>query len=138
MLTPSWRPHVQDPDTGMIDRSGYDCCVLDQLRTRLRRRDVYAPGSTRSGDPGAELLTLETWTEQRDTFCDELALDLEPTGASTSSPVLGHQAMFTVLLEPQSARLTKMSMRKMSTSEARTARPTATPTPAGPPVARYP
>jgi len=31
--------------------------VLDQLRTRLRRRDIHAPGSTRWGDPRADLLT---------------------------------------------------------------------------------
>ena len=62
-----------------VDRAGYACCVLDQLRSRLRRRDVYAPGSTRWGDPRAELLTPETWTEQRDTLCEDMALDPDPT-----------------------------------------------------------
>jgi len=57
VITPSWQPHVHDRDTGTVDRAGYTCCVLDQLRTRLRRRDIYAPGSTRWGDPRAELLT---------------------------------------------------------------------------------
>ena len=77
VVTPSWQRHVRDA-TGTVDRAGYACCVLDQLRTRLRRRDVYAPGSTRWGDPRAELLTPETWTEQRDTLCEDLALDPDP------------------------------------------------------------
>ena len=78
VVTPSWQPHVHDRDTGTVDRAGYTCCVLDQLRTRLRRRDIYAPGSTRWGDPRAELLTPQTWADQRDTLCDDLALEPEP------------------------------------------------------------
>jgi TnpA family transposase len=78
VITPSWRPHVRNRKTGTVDRASYACCVLDQLRTRLRRRDVYAPGSTRWGDPRAELLTPQTWTDQRDTLCEDLALEPEP------------------------------------------------------------
>ncbi len=40
VVTPSWQPHVHDRDAGTIDRAGYACCVLDQLRARLRRRDI--------------------------------------------------------------------------------------------------
>jgi hypothetical protein len=79
VITPSWRPHVHDHETGTVDRAGYACCVLDQLRTRLRRRDIYAPGSTRWGDPRAELLTSHDWADRRDTLCEQLALDPEPT-----------------------------------------------------------
>src|SRR6266542_3783520 len=78
VITPSWQPHVHDRDTGTVDRAGYTCCVLDQLRTRLRRRDIYAPGSTRWGDPRAELLTRHEWADRRDTLCEELALDPNP------------------------------------------------------------
>ena len=78
VITPSWQPHVHDRDTGTVDRAGYTCCVLDQFRTRLRRRDIYAPGSTRWGDPRAELLTPQTWADQRETLCDDLALEPEP------------------------------------------------------------
>ncbi|HEY5844512.1 MAG TPA: Tn3 family transposase [Mycobacterium sp.] len=77
VITPAWQPHVHDREDGTVDRAGYTCCVLDQLRTRLRRRDVYAPGSTRWGDPRVELLTPATWTDQRETMCEELALDPE-------------------------------------------------------------
>ncbi len=66
------------PADDTVDRAAYTCCVLDQVRTRLRRRDIYAPGSTRWGDPRAELLTLHDWAGRRDTLCEELALDPNP------------------------------------------------------------
>ena len=78
VVTPSWRPHVHDQDSDTVDRAAYTCCVLDQVRTRLRRRDIYAPGSTRWGDPRAELLTPRDWDHRRDTLCEELALDPDP------------------------------------------------------------
>ena len=78
VVTPSWRPHVHDRETDTVDRAGYTCCVLDQLRTRLRRRDIYAPHSTRWGDPRAELLPQHSWSDRRQTLCEELALDPDP------------------------------------------------------------
>lgn len=79
VINPAWEPHVRDRDTGTVNRAGYACAVLDALRTRLRRRDIYAPASTRWGDPRAELLTPDVWENQRHTLCDELALDTNPT-----------------------------------------------------------
>ncbi len=78
VLTASWRPYVHDHATDTVDRAGYACCVLDQLRTRLRRRDVYAPGSTRWGDPRAELLTEDVWGAGRDAYYEDLALEPDP------------------------------------------------------------
>jgi len=78
VINPGWEPHVRDRATGTVTRAGYACCVLDALRSRLRRRDIYAPASTRWGDPRAELLTPEVWEDQRQTLCDELALDTDP------------------------------------------------------------
>ena len=82
VVTPSWRPHVHDQQAGTVDRAGYTCCVLDQLRVRLRRRDIYAPGSTRWGDPRAELLPQRTWADRRETLCEELALDPNPAAVA--------------------------------------------------------
>jgi len=79
VVTPSWAPHVHDRDDDTVNRAAYACCVLDALRTRLRRRDIYAPTSTRWGDPRAELLTAPLWEQQRDTLCDELALNPDAT-----------------------------------------------------------
>ena len=78
VITSSWRSHVHDQQTDTVNRAAYTCCVLDQVRTRLRRRDIYAPGSIRWGDPRAELLTLHDWAGRRDTLCEELALDPNP------------------------------------------------------------
>jgi hypothetical protein len=65
VINASWEPHVRNRDTGTVNRAGYSCCVLDALRTRLRRRDIYAPASTRWGDPRAELLAPDAWEAQR-------------------------------------------------------------------------
>ncbi len=75
VISPSWEPHVRDR---AANRAGYACCVLDALRTRLRRRDVYPPASSRWGDPRAELLAPDAWEDQREALCDELALDTDP------------------------------------------------------------
>jgi TnpA family transposase len=74
----SWEPHVRPTGAGTVNRAAYACCVLDQLRTGLRRRDVYAPASIRWGDPRAELLPPETWDQQRERACEDLALDTDP------------------------------------------------------------
>ena len=79
VVTLSWRPHVHDRETDTVDRAEYTCCVLDQIRTLLRRRDIYAPGGTRWGDSRAELLTSHDWADRRDTLCEELALAPDPT-----------------------------------------------------------
>lgn len=73
----SWKAHVRDPETGTVERAAYACCVLDRLRVGLRRRDIYAPGSTRWGDPRAELLSTEVWEEQREPACEALGLDTD-------------------------------------------------------------
>ena len=78
VVSASWEPHVRDREDGSVNRAAYACCVLDRLRIGLRRRDVYVPGSIRWGDPRAELLSPETWDQQRDQACENLALDTDP------------------------------------------------------------
>ncbi len=78
VVSASWDPHVRDREGGTVNRAAYACCVLDQLRVGLRRRDVYVPGSTRWGDPRAELLPPDTWDQHRDQACEDLALDTDP------------------------------------------------------------
>ena len=46
VVTPSWRPHVHDLQTGTVDRAAYTCCVLDQVRT-------LAPAAGRAGATGS-------------------------------------------------------------------------------------
>jgi len=78
IIDKSWEPHVRDRDDGTVNRAAYACCVLDRLRTGLRRRDIYSPDSLRWGDPRAELLPAETWEQQRQQACESLALDTDP------------------------------------------------------------
>ena len=78
VISPSWEPHVRDRAAGTVNRAGYACCVPGALRTRLRRRDIYAPASSRWGDPRAELLAPGVREDQREALCDELALDADP------------------------------------------------------------
>jgi len=78
VVNTSWEPHVRDRPDGSINRAAYACCVLDRLRVGLRRRDIYVSKSIRWGDPRAELLPPETWDQQREQACEELALDPDP------------------------------------------------------------
>ena len=48
-----------------IDHRAYALCVLKALHRGLRRRDVYAVGSARWGDPRARLLDGESWEQAR-------------------------------------------------------------------------
>jgi TnpA family transposase len=68
IVTGSWRPLVFSnpnlpPET--VDHRAYALCVLDGLHRALRRREVYAVGSRRWGDPRIRLLDGEAWTQAR-------------------------------------------------------------------------
>jgi hypothetical protein len=60
LVAGSWRRLVlANPDlpAGAVDHRAYALCVLEQLHRALRRRDVFATGSVRWGDPRARLLS---------------------------------------------------------------------------------
>jgi hypothetical protein len=68
LVTGSWRRLVfanQELPAGTIDHRAYALCVLEALHRGLRRRDVYAVGSARWGDPRARLLDGESWEQAR-------------------------------------------------------------------------
>ncbi len=89
LVTGSWRRLVYaDPngEPGLVDHKAYAFCVLEHLYLALKRRDVFAKGSDRLGDPRARLLDGEAWekakgdvvtavqlTEQPDPYLAELA-----------------------------------------------------------------
>jgi len=63
-----WRRLVYagpDLEPGTIDRRAYVFCVLEQFHRHLRRRDSYAAGSARWGDPRAELLEVRRGRQPR-------------------------------------------------------------------------
>ncbi len=66
----SWRRFVftvdpAPPGGELVDLRAYVLCVLDGLYRALRRRDVYALGSLRWGDPRANLLDGPAWEQAR-------------------------------------------------------------------------
>ncbi len=66
VVTGSWRRLVfADPDlpAGTVDVRAYALCVLEGLHRALRRRDVYAVGSVRWGDPRVRLLDGAAWEQ---------------------------------------------------------------------------
>jgi TnpA family transposase len=82
LVVGSWRrlvygnPALEAP---LIDRPAYTFCVLEALHTALRRRDVYAVGADKWGDPRARLIETRLWVAQRDTVLTALGLDTDPT-----------------------------------------------------------
>jgi len=55
VVPPKWRRHVGDGRSA-IEQRAYTFCVLDQLRTALKRRDVFVNPSWRYADPRSALL----------------------------------------------------------------------------------
>jgi hypothetical protein len=61
---------VYDQQTDNVDRAAYTCCVLHQVRTRLRRREIYrdqvralqiTPHIARRGEPHGCGLGIYRW-----------------------------------------------------------------------------
>jgi TnpA family transposase len=78
LVAGSWRRLVfSGPGlaAGTVDHRAYTLCVLEQLHRALRRRDVFAAGSVRWGDPRAQLLSGEDWEAARPQALTALRLD---------------------------------------------------------------
>jgi len=91
-----WQRRCTNPD-GTLNRPAYTFLVLERLREALRRRDVYAPGSTRWGDPRAQLLTGPAWeaarpTESTDVRTSPAPLRVEAEAGSSAATVYSHFA----------------------------------------------
>jgi len=76
-VSPGWKRHVA-PYHQTPDRRYYTLCALSRLHEGLRRRDVYAPQSSRWGDPRAKLLQGDAWEHVRATVCQSLGRSLSP------------------------------------------------------------
>lgn len=83
LATGPWQRRCTNPDA-TLNRPAYTFLVLERLREALRRRDVYAPGSTRWGDPRAQLLTGPAWEAARPQVTQSLALPLDPGAKLTT------------------------------------------------------
>ena len=68
-------PKLEPP---LIDRPAYVFCVLEALHAALRRRDVYAVGADKWGDPRARLIEARLWVRERCAVLTALGLDADP------------------------------------------------------------
>jgi TnpA family transposase len=83
VVSKSWRRHVlRDDDT--VDFHAYTFCVLDELHTALRRRDVFVAPSWRYADPRAGLLDGDEWEATRPIICRTLGLSADPEPTLTA------------------------------------------------------
>jgi len=63
---------------GLVDRNAYVFCVLEQFHRHLKRREIYAPGSSRWRDPNAQLLGGAEWEAVRTSVLTDLGLPADP------------------------------------------------------------
>ena len=75
-VSAGWRRQIRSPD-GSIDKLAYRLCLLDSLRTAIRRRDVFTSPSLRYADPRLGLLSGPAWTAARPAICRTLGLSVD-------------------------------------------------------------
>lgn len=79
VVNKAWRRYVlPTSDKQTIDQQAYIFCVLDRLRTALKRRDVFVSESWRYADPRKGLLSGTEWEAARPMICRTLGLLLDP------------------------------------------------------------
>ncbi|GAB3451230.1 Tn3-like element Tn3 family transposase [Streptomonospora sediminis] len=76
------RPIFANPELepGRIDKAAFIMCAVEHLYHALKRRDVFARGADRWGDPRARLLDGDQWQATRDKVLRALGLEAEPAG----------------------------------------------------------
>jgi TnpA family transposase len=70
-----WRRYLPETD-GKLDWKAYVFCCLDQLRSALRRRDLFVQPSFRYADARIGLLNGQAWEAARPTICRSLGHSL--------------------------------------------------------------
>jgi TnpA family transposase len=83
VVSKAWRRHVLRED-GTVDFHAYTFCVLDELHSALRRRDVFVSPSWRYADPRAGLLDGAEWEATRPIICRTLGLSASPKPTLTA------------------------------------------------------
>ncbi len=72
----AWQRQIK-PGNGGLDRLGYRLCLLEAMRTALRRRDLFAAPSLRYADPRQGLLEGAAWEAARPAICRTLGLSTD-------------------------------------------------------------
>ena len=71
-----WKRQVRAPD-GAIDKVAYRLCLLEGMRSAIRRRDLFASPSLRYADPRLGLLSGPAWEAARPAICRTLGLSTD-------------------------------------------------------------
>jgi TnpA family transposase len=70
---PAWCRQIHD-EGGSFDIVAYRLCLLDRLRTAIRRRDIFVGPSFRYADPRKGLLSGSAWEAARPAVCRTLGV----------------------------------------------------------------
>ena len=73
---PGWKRQIRAPD-GSIDKVAYRLCLLEGIRTAIRRRDLFVSPSIRYADPRLGLLTGPAWEAARPAICRTLGFSTD-------------------------------------------------------------
>jgi hypothetical protein len=84
----AWQRHVQ-LEKGKIDFRAYTFCVLDNLRTALRRHEIFVTPGWRYADPRAGLLDGAEWEATRPIICRTLKLSATPDAIARDNRRIG-------------------------------------------------
>lgn len=79
----AWQRHVVQ-DGGKVNATAYAFCMLDKLRSSIRRRDVFISPSWRYADPRAGLLAGTEWEAARPIVCRSLGLSAQSDATLTA------------------------------------------------------
>jgi TnpA family transposase len=77
LVSGSWWRLVHG-QAGVVDRNAYVFCVLTQFHRHLKRRDIFAPKSSRWRDPRAQLLSGDAWQNAKGPVLRALGLPENP------------------------------------------------------------
>ena len=92
LLTGSWRRLVL-PGPDRIEKNSYVFCVLTHFHRHLKRREIYAPASTRWCDPKAQLLDAGAYQRVRDEALSSPGLPADPTALLEQHDLTLHLAL---------------------------------------------
>ncbi len=83
IITESWRHFVINKENNTINRIGYTLCVLDNLQSNMRSKDLFVEDSEKWCDPRTKLIPENEWLSQKGTFCKLMELPIESVDVVT-------------------------------------------------------
>ncbi|GAA3760789.1 Tn3 family transposase [Salinactinospora qingdaonensis] len=78
LVTGSWHKLVFAEGPEVVHKAAYVFCVLEQFHRHLKRRDIYAPASSRWNDPRSKLLAGSAWEQAKPAALAALGLPEDP------------------------------------------------------------